>query len=327
MADAPITNLEVVQRGVESAAGTLVAATHRVNIEPGSVKLGNGLDLIRRRYSGSAATGHSVSPGLSHVALGWDERASYDYLAVVLQATLAPTTTGTGGGNDKSWAFLPSDTAPDGLKRHSLELGGKDTWPESEHLAGCVVESLEITWNKSDDWMLAINYIGTKGTQAALTGALGMPSTLVPILGKLTKVWIDAATFGSTALGTAIKGKIAIKNVLSERFLSDGNDYPARIVVTGRQVSASLDVEYNAAAIRTAWRAQTLQKVRIGNQGPVLGGSFYSATFDIPGEWSAVQLGDDDGIITLGLDLVAEFNATLTADISATIVNSIAAVP
>jgi hypothetical protein len=56
MADAPIKALQVVQRGVQASIGTGVAATHRVNINPGTAELDHNIEKIRRRFSGSLAT-------------------------------------------------------------------------------------------------------------------------------------------------------------------------------------------------------------------------------------------------------------------------------
>lgn len=326
MADAPITNLQIVQRGIESQAGTLVPATHRVPIEPGTVKLNNTIDIIRRRYSGSLATSHSSSAGLSHVGVAWDERGTYDYLAVLLSQFLAPTVTGTGAQADKTWTFDPNDTADD-LKRASIEVGGKDTWAEEEHLAGCVGSVLEIAWNKNDDWMLSVEYVGTRSTQAAKTGALTLPATLVPILGRLTKAYMDPTSFGSGAMGKAISGVVRIENILSPRFGADGNDYANRIAVLGRKVSASLVVEYDATTLRAAWRGQTVEKIRVEAPGPSLGGSTYNARLDVPGTFDTSEIGDDDGIVTLAHDLVATYDAGITADINATVVCSLAAIP
>lgn len=327
MADAPILNLEVVQRGIEATPGTLVAATHRVPFEPGSAELHNTIDRIRRRNSGSLATSHSSSSGLTHAALQYDERATFDFLAVNLASLLAPTVTGTGAGADKTWAFTPSDSV-DNLKRASLELGGRDTWPAEEHIAGAIIRAWELTWDKTgEDWMQSIEWIGIRSTQAAKAGALTLPTTLVPILAKATRCYIDPTTFGSTSYGRALSGRIRVELETSERFGTDGNDYANRIAVLKRTVTASVVAEYDATTLRDAWRNGTLQKLRIANTGPSLGGSTYSAILDIPGTWETSDLGDDGGIITLEHELTAEYNATLTADISATIVNSIAAIP
>lgn len=326
MPDAPITNLQVVQRGVEVTPGTLVAATHRAPIEPGSVSIGATIDRIRRRYSGSLATSHQSSSGLTHVTLSYDERGYYDYLAVLLRMFLAPTAAGTGAGADKSWTFTPSDSA-DNLTRMSHEIGGRDTWAAEEKISGCVGSTLEITWNKTDDWMCAVTVQGVRNTQAAKTGALTLPATLVPILGKLTRCYIDPTTFGTTSYGRALSGVIRIENAVAERFGTDGLDYPNRIAVLQRTVTSSLIVEYDATTIRDAWRAGTLQKLRVEAPGPALGASTYNARFDIAGTWETSEIGDDDGIVTLAHDYTAEYNTGLGADISALVVNSLAATP
>lgn len=328
MSDAPTTRLQVLQRGKEVTAGTLVAATHRVPFKPDSLKFTPVIDRIRRRYSGSGATSHSSDSGLSHIGVSWDEQGTYDYLAVALEGVLG-TAVITGATADKSWAMLPSDSAPDGVPRYSLEMGGRDTWADEEKVAGCVLSSLEIKWNKADDWELALDYMGVRNTQATKTGSLTLPTALQFILGRLTRVYVDPTTFGSTAWARGVSGSIKIENELSERFGSDGNDYPNRIVVLQRNVTASLIVEYDATSKvgRTAWRAGTVEKLRIGATGPTLGATAYSAAIDIPGTWDTNEISDDNGIVTLACDLTAQYNSSLGADVAATVVCSLTAVP
>ncbi len=329
MADAPSLRGQVLQRGKEVTAGTLVAATHRVPFEPGSLKWDPVYDRIRRRNSGSGATSHSSSTTLVHSGASWDERATYNFLAVLLETFLgAATITDPHTSTDKNWAFLPSDTAPDGVVRHSLEMGGLiGTWPEEEQMAGMVGKSLKIAWNKTDDVMLSVEMQGVRSTQGAKTGSLAIPAGLVPILGKLVRVYQDTSTFGSTSVGRAISGEITIENEVSERFGSDGNDYPNRIVVLGRNVTASMIVEYDATTDRVALRAGTLEKVRVAFPGPVLGGGNYDFRLDIPQTFDTSEIGDDDGVVTLAMDSTAEYNSSLGADIAATVVCAIAAVP
>lgn len=328
MADAPNLKLQVLQRGKEVTEGTAVAATHRVPFDPGSLEWDAGYDRIRRRYSGSAATSHSSSTGLQTPSVKWSENGTYDYLAVLLETFLgAATITDPNTDADKLWTFLPSDSSPNNLVRHTLEIGGRDTWAEEEKFAGCVGKSLKITWNKSDDVKLAIEMASIRNSQASKTSSLTLPATLVPILGRLARVYIDTSTFGSTSFGRAIEGELTIENDLSQRFGSDGNDYANRIAVKGRTVTASLTVEYDATTLRSAWRAGTLEKLRLSFPGPTLGASTYGATFDIPGTWDASKQDDDDGIATIAMDLTAEYNSSLGADIKATVVCSIDAVP
>lgn len=324
MPDAPSNRLQLLQRGFETTPGTLVAATHRVPADVGSIDFSPTIDRIRRRFAGSMATSHSSSSGLVHNSLSYEEAGTYDYLAVMLQSFLGPPVI-TGATADRTWTFTPSDSV-DNLKRASFEIGGKDVWAAEEKLAGAVGTSLELTWNKTDDWRLAQEYVGVRNTQGAKTAALALP-TLVPILGKTTRVYIDPTTFGTTSFGRALSGSIRIENTTSERFGTDGNDYANRVAVLQRQVTASIVAEYDATTLRDSWRSGILQKLRVEAPGPSLGSTAYTARFDVPGTWETSELGDDDGVVTLEHELTAEYNATLAADIVAVIICSLTVSP
>lgn len=327
MPDAPITNLQVVQRGWESTPGTSVAAVRRVMNEPGSVDLSPiERDTIRRRYPGSLATSHQSSPGLQRAGIAYESRGYYDELALDLTMFFGNATI-TGASADKTWAFTAPD-ASDTLRRCTYEIGGRDTWAEEEELAGCVGNTLTITWNKSDDWMEAIDLMAMRNVQAAKTAAIGAPSTLVPILGRYTRVWIDPTTIGTTSYGRGISGEIRLESGLSRRYGTDGNDYPNRIALIGPRVAGmSLIVEYDATTLRTAWRNGTVQKVRVSAPGPSLGSTAYNAIFNMVGTFDTNQIDEDDGIATLALDLVAEYDSGLGADVTASIVCSLTAIP
>jgi hypothetical protein len=324
MPDAPAIGMQLVQRGVETVAGTLVPATHRVPADMGSIEISTTIDRIRRRYAGSRATSHSSSSGLVHPTISYDEAGTYDYFAVLLQFFLA-TPVITGAGPDKVWTYTGAET--DTLKRASLEVGGKDTWPAEERYAGCVGRVLDITWNKTDDWRFAQEYIAMRNTQGAKAAGLTLPSTLVPILGRLTRVYVDPTTIGTTSYGRGISGSIHLENRVSERFGSDGNDYSNRIAVMERTVTAGLVVEYDAVTLRDAWRSGTIQKLRVEAPGPSLGASNYNARLDIVGTWETSEIGEDDGIITLEHELTAQYDSGLASDIVGVVTCSLAATP
>ncbi len=325
MPDAPIVNMQHLQRAKETTAGTLVTATRRVPADAGSVDLSAVTQgLIRRRFTGSLATSHSSSAGLQESGLAYEQHAFYDELALDFSTFLA-TPVITGAGADKTWTFTPSDTT-DTLVRYSYEMGGTN-WPSDEKFSGCVGNTMSITWNKTDDWMQSIDLMSMRNTQAS-KASLAFPATLVPIIGKTTRLYIDTATFGTTAFLRGISGEINIETGVTRRYGTDGNDYPNRIALIGpRVVGCSLVVEYDATTLRTAWRDRTVQKVRIENTGPVLGASNYKATIDINGTFDAAQIDEDDGVITLALEMVAEYDTTLGADIKAVVVCSLTAIP
>ena len=322
----PITALEVIQRATEVTPGTLVAATRRVQAEPGSIDLSPiEQDTIRRRYTGSLATSHQTSTGLERAGISYETRGYYDDLAIDLSMFLGPAVI-TGAGADKVWTFTPSDSA-DTLKRMSYEVGGRDTWPSEEKLAGCVGSSLTITWSKEDDWMESLELLSMRNTQAAKASVTN-PTTLVPILGRTTRLFVDPTTFGTTSQALGISGEITIETGVDRRYGTDGNAYANRIAVIGpRVVSCNFVAEYDAATLRTAWRAGTVQKVRIESPGPTLGSTTYNARFDIVGTFDTQTIGEDNGVITVEHELVATYDTTLAADIQAVVTCSLTALP
>jgi hypothetical protein len=328
MADAPIKALQVVQRGVQASIGTGVAATHRVNINPGTAELDHNIEKIRRRFSGSLATSHQgTQSGPETYGVLWEERLTYDGIVAILQSLLAPTTAGTGAGADKVWAFTPSDNA-DNVKRHTLELGGKDTWPSEFQLVDCIVKSLEITFAKNQPWMGRVEYRGKTLTEQAKTAALSMPTTLVEILGKTTSIAIDPTTIGNSVQGQLVSGSLKIEAGVEERMNMDGTAGPSRVSITGeRTVTGLFVVEYNAALLRTAWKNSTYEKCRIKSTGPTLGGSTYLAQLDVYGTIDAAPIRWDGNVATLELSVTAEYDNSVAADIVASITNSLAAIP
>lgn len=336
MADAPITRLQLVQAGGEAGAspGTAVAATHRVNVVPGSVRVGPDIAKIRRTYAGSLATSHDSSSGLVRPWLSYREMATYDRLVQTLSMFLkglgtagGSDITPTGGGADKTWAIVPPD-ASDQLKRWTYEVGGRDTWPDEERFAGCVGDELTITWNKTSDVTLDVRVIGVRNTQTAKTAALTLPSGLVPILGRYALAYIDPTTYGSTAKGRAISGTIRIRQGTKQRYGADGHDYPNSVRLTdGRTITFAVRVEYDEQTLRAAWRNTTLERFRLEFPGPSLGGSNYNARFDLAGTFDAAEIDSDDGVVILAITGTGQYDSGNAAEIAATIVNSLAALP
>lgn len=330
MPDAPIETLEVLQAGKETTAGTSVAATSRVHIEPGSLTWDDGYESVRRRYAGSLATSHATQLGLQRPTLSFRERVTYDHVVRLLSMSLKGGITGSGAGADKTWsAITPSDTT-DNLNRYTMEVGGTDTWPEEEEIAGCIADEIEFSWAKSDNvpLMANVSLLGMRIQQAAKTGALSFPATFVEILSRVARVYIDPTTIGTTSYARAISGSLRIGIGIEQRYGSDGNDYPNSVRVVGpRDIGLDLMVEYDSTVLRTARRAETLQKIRLEFPGPSLGASNYNLRFDYFGKIATHPLGTDGGVKVLNLTTVGEYDSGTTAEITATAVNTLTALP
>lgn len=332
---APIIPLEIVQMGIEATRGTGVPATTILDMEPGGATLARNPSIIRIRQAGSLATAHRSYPGRDIIQIDITGPWTHQWAPNWFNLFLGPLATGTGAGADKVWAFtgtgntIISDIA-DNLKSCTLEVGGKDTWPSEYQLKGCVGTKLTLSIKQDQVWTYKATLLVTAITPQAKTGALSPATTLVDVLGTLTKVYIDSASgFGTTQkVGDVISADITIDIGAVARYTLDGQRNPFRVAVTSpRKITAKLVAEYDAQTEYTATHAATAQRVRIKETGPVLGGSTYICQLDLPGTWDTFTIGKDGDVITEELELVGQFDAVAgtVADIGASVTTSNAA--
>lgn len=315
-----ILDLETVQLGIESAAGTLVPATHVVDFETAQLKINERFISVMR--SGSLASRHRVDAGLVDYEVTLQTVGTYQRLAFMFPMFIAPTVTGTGAGADKTWVFTPSDNA-DNLKTCSLEIGGVDTWPTEFLLAGCKGTKLEIKITQEGLWTCTWTFQGQKLTTGAKTGALSAATGLVDILGYTTKVYNDSVTVHTTQPAGLISADIVIDIATSPRHYLGSTTGEAGAVVQTKRRKVTLDLvqSFQATTEYTAFRAGTERKISLDSVGAVLGGSFYEARLDFYGMWDQWDLDNLDGEITQHLQGTAVYDSTAAADVSATIVN------
>jgi hypothetical protein len=330
---APIHVLDSCQVGLEtSRVSGLIAATSILDHEPGGVVLKRNPNNIRVRNASSYATSHRTYSGQDEVEIEVSGTWSYNWAPWWFNLFLGPLATGT-GPTAFVWAFgsaVVSDIA-DNVKSASFEVSGKDARAGEYKIAGCVGKSLSISIKQDAAWTYKATLIGMALTIAAKTGALAAIASIVDVLGTTTKVYCNgtASAFGATQLaGTVISADVDIKLGTVARFTLDGNRGPTRVAVTGaRDVSAKVVMEYDAQTLYTAVHAGTAQRLRIGAIGPTLGGSTYTCNLDIPGVFDVLDFGDDDGVVTQELTLVAQYDSTPAADINASVTNAIGTLP
>lgn len=330
---APIIPLEIVQMGIETVRGTAVPATTVVDMDPGGANLVRTPTLIKIRQAGSMATSHRSYPGRDIIALDISGPWTYTYAPNWLNLFLGPLAAGVGAGADKVWAFtgasntIISDVA-DNLKSCTLEVGGRDTWPNEYQLKGCVGNKLDLHFAQDKGWTYKASFLATGITIQAKTAAIAFPASIVDVLGTTTTVAIDSASaFGTTAkVGSLLSGDISIDIGAVARYTLDAQRNPYRVAVTGaRKIAVNLVIEYTAQTEYTATHAATAQRIRVKSVGPALGGTNYICQFDVPGVYDTFVLGKDGDVITEQLATSAQYDATPAADIGASITTAAAA--
>lgn len=328
---ASVVPVTVLQAGAEGTAGTLAAATHVVDHTPGTGKVSRDISMIKVVQAGSYASMHRSYAGAEVTTVSYSAPATYDRLVTPFLQVLNGTATASGTAANKTWAFTSISDTTDDLASYSFELGGPN-WPSAYKVAGVKATSLEINIIHDSAWEYTYEGVGmavTVGT--AVTGSLSLPSTLVDILGPNTKVYVDTSggTVGTTQLtGVVVSGNIRLRTGMTPRHTLDGQNSPYRIARSGRRsTEAKLVIEFAAATEYTAWAAGTERLVRIQATGPSLGTGTYQATINLYGPWEALEIGDDGNVKTLELTLAGRYNSGAAAEVTATLVNSIATAP
>lgn len=329
---APIHVLDSVQVGIETTRGTLVAATRILDHDPGGVVLKRTPSIIRVRNAGSLATSHRSYPGRDMIEIEASGTWTYNWAPWWFNHFLGPLATGVNATADKLWAFTSteiSDTA-DNLKASSWEVSGKDTRPGEYKVAGVMGQKLSLSIKQDAPWTYKASLIGQVVTVAAKTGSISAATTIVDVLGTLTKVYIDTSSaFGTTQrVGAVVSADIDITVGTNPRYTLDGQRNPYRMAVTGnRQISAKIVAEYDAQTEYTAAHAGTAKRVRVKATGPTLGSSTYICQLDLPGTWDSIDFGDDDGVVTEELTLTGQYDSTPASDVAASVTTDSATLP
>ena len=333
---APVQHQTVVQAGKEVTAGTLVAATHVVDHTPGTFSFKRDRATIAVRNAGSRHMRHRTYPGQETVEIEYAATAAFDRLPFYGQLFLAGAPTVGTGNPAATWAFTTIQGVTENLASYSFEVGGTN-YPNAYTVTGVRGRSLEIDIKHDQPWQMKVGLVGmVTAAGATLTSSLSLPSNshgggqpLRDALGTQTKVFIDAATIGSTqAVGRIVSANIKLDLDMNPRHTLDGTNTPYRIAETGPfDVQATIVAEYDAQTDYTAWAAKTAQLVRIQATGDSLGATNYISQFNLYGVWDGLVLGEDNGVVTTQLTLLGQYANTPASTVTASFTNSVSALP
>lgn len=311
--------LSIVQAGYETSPGTIIAASRVIDMEPGQATLKFDQELITVTRAGSLASGHYAYAGGYQPTVEFKNLpVSYEDLPWFANFFTTPDVDGSGASTDKTWTNMPSDTSDAG-KRATFEVGGRDTWPTEFKIAGCAGKSFGLKWDRKGLWRMDATFVGMGLTKASKTGALSA-RTVKHVVGAGTKTYIDASTMGSTIItARLISGEFEDVEEMTPQYTLDGSGSdayaPGSITLTGnRKVTCKLKLLFSATTEWDAFRAATIQKVRVKQTGPTLGASTYSVSLDMVGAWETYEFDDEGGALTATIGLKALYDSTLASD-------------
>jgi hypothetical protein len=297
----------VFQIGKETTAGTPVAATRKGYFSGDSV-LKREREARLHKFQVARRTNqlaHTLGPVMVKGSL--KQPLSANEAIELLLATINGGVTPTGAGTVKTWTFAPGNT----LDPLTLEWDdGARPWRAS----GVYGSKIKISGSVKDMTTVEADVMGLSMAQNALTGAL---ADRVPtfIEGWETTLYIDAfgGTAGTTAVnGTLVNWEVELDNKMEHEHFAQ-NSINAGVITVGEiDCKAKLTFRADPAIALTEfnnWDAQTkrLVQLKFGDNVVISGGDKEFVKVNLPGAWSAVDLGasnQNSRMYELSLDYV-----------------------
>lgn len=285
-------------------------------------------DEMRNSYNPN----YSATAGPERNALTAKGRMSYDDMIWWGNLFFKGVASGTGGGADKTWTFLPTATSDD-VKTATIQLGYADTIASAPaiELGYCMGDSLTLHFEKNDDGAITFDarLISPEAlTQiTAFTGALS-DRTTVPASANGTTIYADqASAIGTTVDTTFVSLDFRLNLGPVPLYTLNGSTAATNAYRPNhRRWEATLVRQFTSDLYWDDYTDKTVQKIRARTLGAVLGASNYKIDLDLYGVVTNRRNADVDGIITEELTLSQIYDTTATADHNLVVVNATAAI-
>lgn len=319
--------------GKETTRGTPVAPTRQfygegtgvLDHDP-SLNFHEGENAgVRTRIRRATAQGEDVALKVKSLSgIGYD-----DLVWAITQ--LKGGLTGTGASADKAWAGTPSMTAANNPEAYSIDVGDEtQNWRVQYAMMSRFKLSsalLDVTQFEAD--LFGQRAIKTAKAAPAVNTAVKIPGDLWTVKFAATAAGLPGASIVTNFL-TA--WELEVWTGLVWRHYMDGNLYGSQHVETEIKAKLTMTVDSVAQAVSEFYDkafAATMDFVRLKATGPVLGGSFYSAQFDLPVLYEHPEIisAEKDGINSYKVVANLAFDPTSNASIAPALVNSLAAIP
>lgn len=299
------TVAQVVQIGVETTPGTLVAATKRLSslsIEPKMEATIKGFRPEGRKFT--TLTQLSKEWGTAKLSgIPTFEEIIYLLSSLIDTATITTPATGT---NSRQWTFVPDPDSPDAPKTFSVEKGDANGGVAFPYM---LVNGLRFACSREEisidgDALLA------KAVTQALTSSGVTALATTPFAPSAGDIYLDGtyATIGTTKLTRAFKLEFG----MGERYKgiwpinSANGSFAAHVEgVPKADMSITVAADTDADAFLTQMRANGTKFIRYEVLGPVIELALrYRFTFDAAVNVLAVKdYSDEDGVYAQGFDL------------------------
>lgn len=329
-----IKALRKIQLGIETTAGTAVAAT-TIWRGTGTIEDTRETVFVEEDVGLLPGTDRSYVPKLGASLSLESTPATFEQLPIICEMgirTDAPAQDGAGSGY--IYQYTEATTAAPTIKTRTIEGGDDEAVEEMEY---AYVESLTIEGAASEACMMSAETRGRQVSVSAFTTTATLP-TVEEILASKGKLYIDTAggTIGSTQISNSLlnfalnwtTGLIAVPTL-------DGDLFFTFVKKTTPEITLDLTFEHDSSSVaeKVNWRAETPQLIRLQFEGSAVetaGTSYTYKTFniDLAGKWDTFSaLADQDGNDIVTGTFRARYNSTAAFFAELLIVNELTTLP
>jgi hypothetical protein len=313
-----VTALREVQVGVESPWGTSVPATAKLMaVTDASFQLNQSHDVLETL--GTLAPAHEIALATSDWSGSVTVAGTYEDLPYFLDSVFG-TATPSGTSVPYTYTYTgPTGAVPTSPRIMTVEYGASGAEYE---LAGGLINGLTIDIEQGQAWRVTTEWMGSTVAASAMAALAERSVNLIRTADTVLKIDNYAGTFGSTSISATLIS--ASLNVTTGRHLKRfvGDIDPGSWGEGKYSSSLSLVCEFNAtskAIVDAMLSASQSKAVRLlATSGTNSATIDYSGTID-----GGVTLFDDnEGNITVALNLIGRYDTTNTTWIDFVIENS-----
>lgn len=331
---AGVRALRKLQLGVETTAGTAVAAT----------TIWRGLGVIKDNQEvvfPEEDVGYIGGVDRSYIARYWGElsmpdvEATFEQLPYILNAginTAAASVDTDGSGY--VYVYAAPTTAQNTIDTYTFE-GGDDN--QAEEFDYCFVKSFTLSGEGQGALMMSAEWVGRQVTDTSFTTSLSLPP-VEEILVNSAVLYIDESggTIGATTVSDTLLGvNLSWTTGNQEYWAVDGSLDFSLVKQTADEIILSMTYEHNADAVteKGKYRDNSVRLVRLKFEGTALetAGSSYTyktMIIDVAGiyeDWGVLDERDGNDVVEATLRCRYSVDDALKAEI--TVVNELTALP
>jgi hypothetical protein len=272
--------------GHETTRGTPVAPTRQLYSEgTGMFTVDAGLNFHEGENTGRRFRTRRATAQTEDVA--WTFKTvsgiGYDDL-VFLLSQLKGGLTGVGASADKTWTGTPSATGINAPESYSIDVGD-DT--QNWRLQYAMASQFKLTSSLGGLTEMEATGFAQRAVKGAKAAPAANTATKIPSELWTIKQAASIATLGAASVipSWLTDWELEINTGLQWRHYLDGNLFGAQHVETDISWTFTFTVESLAQSVSEFYDksiAATMSFIRMKAQGPVLGGTFYSAQIDSP---------------------------------------------